>query len=181
MNQYNPNIHKRRSMRLKNYDYAQEGLYFITICCKDKMHFFGEIVDNKMILNDIGQVVEQCWHNIPSHFPNVVLHHFVVMPNHIHGVIEIIFNANHHSFMAKNDNLPQQSKQKIHGTSKTIGSIVRGFKTGVTQWARQNTDIYDIWQRNYHDHIIRNETSYLKICEYIENNPLKWQDDCFYS
>ncbi len=193
MNKYNPEIHKRRSIRLKDFDYGQEGLYFITICCQNREHLFGEIVEGEMQLNDIGRVAEQCWNAIPKHFENVSLHSFVIMPNHVHGIIEIITNvgAKHFSpennehwakhFSFENDEHWSKDISPLpKGTSKTIGSIVRGFKIGVTKWARQNTDIYQVWQRNYHEHIIRNENSYYRISEYIENNPKKWEDDCFY-
>ncbi|HDL5699813.1 TPA: hypothetical protein PXE99_001635 [Mannheimia haemolytica] len=179
MQKYQPEIHRRRSIRLKHYDYRSQGFYFITLCCKNKHHFLGEIVDDEMRLNKIGNIVRQCWEDIPDHFPNVSLHSFVIMPNHLHGIIEIVetVGANHH--------LPQCIRAKnvspLRGTSQTIGSIVRGFKIGVTKWVRQNTDISEIWQRNYYEHIIRNETSYFQIIEYIENNPLKWLEDCFYS
>ncbi len=193
MNKYNPEIHKRRSIRLKDFDYGQEGLYFITICYQNREHLFGEIVEGEMQLNDIGRVTEQCWNAIPKHFENVSLHSFVIMPNHVHGIIEIITNvgAKHFSpednehwtkhFSPENDEHWSKDISPLpKGTSKTIGSIVRGFKIGVTKWARQNTDIYQVWQRNYHEHIIRNENSYYRISEYIESNPKKWEDDCFY-
>ena len=82
--------HNRRSIRLKGFDYSQQGLYFITICCKDKKHLFGKIVNNEMQLSPVGKVAEQCWRDIPLHFENVALHPFVIMPNHIHGIIEIV-------------------------------------------------------------------------------------------
>src|ERR1035437_1338664 len=87
--QYNPKIHHRRSIRLKGYDYSQEGMYFITICVQDRECLFGEIVQQIMILNDAGKIAEQCWLSIPEHFPNAILHEYVVMPNHIHGIIEL--------------------------------------------------------------------------------------------
>ncbi len=181
MNKYNPEIHKRRSIRLKDFDYGQEGLYFITICCQNREHLFGEIVEGEMQLNDIGRVAEQCWNTIPKHFENVSLHSFVIMPNHVHGIIEIITNVGAKHFSPENnEHWAKDISPLPKGTSKTIGSIVRGFKIGVTKWARQNTDIYQVWQRNYHEHIIRNENSYYRISEYIESNPKKWEDDCFY-
>ncbi len=205
MNKYNPEIHKRRSIRLKNFDYSREGLYFITICCKNREHLFGEIVDGKMILNDIGEMAQICWNAIPEHFENVSLHSFVIMPNHVHGIIEIVTNVgakyfspenNEHCtkhfspehdehwakhFSSENDeHWAKDISPQPKGTSKTVGSIVRGFKIGVTKWVRQNTDIYQVWQRNYHEHIIRNENAYIKISEYIRNNPQKWDEDCFY-
>jgi putative transposase len=90
MNNYNPNIHHRRSIRLKGYDYSQEGLYFITINTKDRECLFGEIVDGKMVLNDAGKIANKCWLEIPKHFPDTVLHDHIVMPNHVHGIIELI-------------------------------------------------------------------------------------------
>src|SRR5690606_14547277 len=94
MNKYNPYKHHRRSIRLQGYDYSQEGLYFITICCQDRACLFGEIVDGEMICNDAGNIANQCWLDIPNHFPNMVLHEYVVMPNHIHGIVEIIGTDN---------------------------------------------------------------------------------------
>lgn len=89
MSKYNPNIHQRKTIRLKGYDYSQEGLYFITICTKNKECLFGNIANDVMILNDAGMAVEKCWYEIPNHFPNTKLHQMVVMPNHFHGIIEI--------------------------------------------------------------------------------------------
>lgn len=186
MMKYNPEIHKRHSIRLQGYDYSQQGLYFITICCKDKIHFFGEIVNGKIVLNEIGWIIYHQWLNTPNIRPNIKLYHFVVMPNHFHAVIEILFTTN-----------PLNIPNEFKSPSKTIGSIVRGFKVATMKQIKGLLDeryewrfsqlrhlpSFDttIWQRNYHDHIIRNETSYLKICEYIQNNPLQWELDCFYS
>ncbi|MFK8268422.1 transposase [Capnocytophaga cynodegmi] len=198
MKKYNPDKHKRRSIRLKGYDYSREGLYFITICCQNRAHYFGEIINEEMQLNEIGEIAQKCWRDIPNHFKNVLLHTFVVMPNHIHGIIEIVtpVGANQHlpynetvnQHLPHNEtanyHLPDENRGKdlspLRGTSNTIGSIVRGFKIGVTKWVRSNTNIHQIWQRNYYEHIIRNEASYFKIHEYIENNPAKWNEDCFY-
>lgn len=193
MQTYNPDIHHRRSVRLKNYDYGQEGLYFITICCIQKLHFFGEIDDGKMYLNDIGNIVQNEWLNTPNIRKNIKLHQFVIMPNHFHAIIEITENLN----VGANCNSPNDKCQIFNGTSNTIGAIVRGFKISVIKkikllneelanqdkWQKGELQFAptDIWQRNYHEHIIRDEKSYLLISEYIENNPLKWQDDCFYS
>src|SRR5690554_3448795 len=99
---YNPNIHHRRSIRLKGYDYSRAGLYFITICCQDRAHLFGRIVNGVMKLNDAGNVASQCWSDIPVHFPNAILHEYVIMPNHIHGIVELV-GANNHSPVLKMD------------------------------------------------------------------------------
>jgi len=176
---YNPAIHHRRSIRLKGYDYTQAGAYFLTICTHNRKCLFGEIVDGVMRLNDAGVMVEQCWHAIPEHFPYIVLDAFVVMPNHVHGILYI-----HDTPVGANNNspLPSEIPSAIppgmpHGTSKTVGSVVRGFKIGVTKWMRCHTTTHEVWQRNYHEHIIRDEHSLARIREYIVNNPLQWALD----
>lgn len=184
MNKYNPNIHHRRSIRLKGYDYSQAGLYFITICCQDRAYLFGNVVDGQMVLNDAGKIANDCWLEIPNHFPNAVLHEHIVMPNHIHGIIEIVVGAENfppdkigaNDTIGVNDGNGANDYSPLRSPSKTIGSIVRGFKIGVTKWMRQNTDVLYIWQRNYYEHIIRNEQSYQNISEYIINNPVKWSE-----
>ncbi len=179
---YNPNLHHRRSIRLKGYDYSQAGLYFITICINDRKCLFGKIENKKMILNDAGKIADECWSEIPNHFPNAVLHEHIVMPNHVHGIIEITKNNIGVVVGAENFQPLQQPQQ--HEFQKmiprSIGSMVKGFKIGVTKWFRKNTDIEKLWQRNYHEHIIRNEQSYQRISEYIINNPMNWKEDKFY-
>jgi REP element-mobilizing transposase RayT len=184
---YNPQIHHRKSIRLKGYDYAQPGLYFITVCCKDRVCLFGLVTESNMVLNNGGQIANQCWLDIPAHFPNDILHEYVVMPNHVHGIIELL-NVDDEMNIGANvgaKNLSplqqqQQTPQRFQSPSKTIGSVIRGFKTGVTKWFRSNTEIDTIWQRNYYEHIIRNEQSYQTISHYIINNPSKWNDDKFF-
>jgi len=191
---YNPAIHHRRSIRLKGYDYSKAGLYFITICTHNRECLFGEIIDQQMILNDAGKIADECWLRIPEHFPNAVLHEHVVMPNHVHGIIGL---ANHQHAAGVDDaagdfeplpdadlahveplSPPRNEYQKI--IPRSIGSIVRGYKIGVTKFFRANTDIYDVWHGNFHEHIIRNEQSYWRISEYIIDNPKVWKDDKFY-
>lgn len=164
----------RRSLRLQGYDYAQAGAYFVTICTQDRACLFGEVVDGKMLLNDAGQATEQCWRAIPDHFPHVVLDAFVVMPNHVYGILFIdgSVGANNHSPL----HLPVPQHLPC-GTAKTLGSIVRGFKIGVTQWFRGHAWPHAIWQRNYYEHIIRSEATLRAIREYIANNPLQWALD----
>lgn len=180
---YNPAIHHRKSIRLKGYDYAQEGFYFITICCQDRAQLFGKIEGTQLILNECGEIAHKCWLEIPEHFPNVALHDHIIMPNHVHGIIEIKFKSNHIenpppdlTTVGANDDSPLRSLNRVlpRSPSKTVGSIVRGFKIGVTKWMRQNTNVYKVWQRNYFDNIIRNEQSFDRISDYIRNNPKKW-------
>ena len=179
---YNPNIHRRKSIRLQGYDYSQAGLYFITICTNNRDCLFGQINDSKMILNYGGQVAEKCWSEIPLHFPNVVLHEYIIMPNHLHGMIQLSPINAHDTVGVENfqplHNEKQNQFQKI--IPHSIGSSVRGYKIGITKWFRENTDVHNIWQRNYYEHIIRNQESYEKISGYIISNPEQWQKDKFY-
>ena len=177
-NNYNPKIHHRRSMRLKDYDYTQNGYYFVTICAENKIEYFGEIIDGEMILSEIGKIANQCWLEIPEHFPDVSLDEYIIMPNHLHGVIAI---ENNNDFI-KNENpivgnknfcsLPWQTK-----LSRSLSSIIRGFKIGVTKWCRNNNHNEFQWQKSFYDHIIRDEKSLDEIRKYIVENPLKWELD----
>lgn len=158
---YNPNIHHRRSIRLKGYDYSKEGMYFITICTQNRENLFGEIIDNKMVLNTAGDMIEKIFITLSDEFPQIMLNQYVIMPNHFHAIISI------------ND-------------KKTVGNIVQSFKRQTTikyiNMVKQNLlPPFDkrIWQRNYHEHIIRNNDEYHRIAEYIQNNPTLWKNDCY--
>ncbi len=163
-----------RSTRLQTHSYSDPGTYFITLCTQNKSFLFGEIIDEKMQLNEIGKIVLICWNAIPTHFLHVELNEFVVMPNHIHGIIILTDFVGANNYSPANLNHPT-------GTSRTIGSIVRGFKIGVTK--KLNINFSDsrskksIWQRNYWEHIIRGEQDLNRIREYILNNPSKWELD----
>jgi REP element-mobilizing transposase RayT len=183
-------IKNRHSIRLKEYDYSKSGLYFVTICCENRKCLFGKIDDSQMVLNDAGVMANECWMDIPKHFPNTVLHEYAIMPNHVHGIIEITNTENSsipdisHKKRAKDVSPLRDSlvSQMFCGTSKTIGSIVRGFKIGVTKWLRNNLSSQypqnqSVWQRNYYEHIISNEQSYQNITNYIINNPSTWKQD----
>ena len=197
---YNSNIHHRRSIRLKGYDYSQAGLYFITICCQSRNCLFGEISTVAMSdvgtrqgvsLTTIGQIANEYWLEIPQHFPNVVLHEHIVMPNHVHGVIEITGVAIHDDMSAPvvvgtshgmSLQQPPQPNQNQFGKpiSGSISIIVNQYKSSVKRWCNKNGHDYFKWQSRFHDHIIRNEQSYQNISEYIINNPVKWKDDKFF-
>ncbi len=172
MTRYDPDRHHRRSIRLKGYDYTQPGAYFITICAHQRAHLFGRVVDGEMVLNALGEIARQCWLAIPNHFPQARLDEFVIMPNHVHGIVWIVNNVGTRNFSP-----PPSPDQRPRGTSKTVGSIVRGFKIGVTKWARQHTDVYTVWQRNYYEHIIRDDRALYAIRQYIRDNPLRWHLD----
>ena len=185
-------IHHRRSIRLKGYDYTQNGCYFLTICTRNRECLFGEIQNANMFLSNIGEKVRVCWQEIPNHFPQIVLHDYVIMPNHVHGIIEINnpqssgsnmgmctdavggVGANNYSPLRSSTN-PASLSSRPNGTSRTVGSVVRGFKIGVTKRVG-----FSPWQRNYYEHIIRNSVAYNHIVQYMAQNPMKWEEDCFY-
>ena len=163
----------RKLNRLNWYDYSQNGWYFVTICTKDRKEWFGEIQSQKMILNKIGNIVKKCFLEIPEHFSDVKLDEYVVMPNHIHGIIVInksVGNSHGHS-LQKNEWHCQRMKM-------TLPNVINGFKSSATRIIRQKHDNFlFVWQKSFHDHIIRNEKSLNNIHQYIINNPLKWETD----
>ena len=174
-------VRNRRSVRLRGYDYSQAGAYFITICAQNRHCLFGSITEGAVVLNDAGRAVADCWLQIPDHFPNVELDEWVVMPNHIHGIV-VIVRANNHSPVQSNDYSPLPANAPHPtGTARTIGSMVRGFKIGVTKWYRQRSVTSKIWQRNYWDHIIRNESELIRIRRYILDNPMQWEQDALHA
>ena len=275
MNRYNPDFHHRRSIRLKGYDYSLEGLYFITICCQNRICRFGTIENGKMILNEYGIIAHNEWVNTPKIRPNVELGEFIIMPNHIHGIIAItdrppIGRGELHSPLLDSDdiikgvcktpqpdvgitgeyqkgvgktpipgvgnmgeynrgecNSPQpdvgitgeyhrgvgktpqpgvgitgeyhrgecnspipdvcnrgecnrgECNSPLRSPSQTVGAIVRGYKSSVTKQLGLLGFNEKLWQRNYYEHIIRNDQSFQNITEYIITNPLKWDNDTF--
>ncbi|HOV71833.1 MAG TPA: transposase [Dysgonamonadaceae bacterium] len=181
---YNPDNHHRRSIRLQGFDYSQAGFYFITLCTQNREYLFGEILNGEIRLNEFGKIAYQCWLEIPNHFPNVQLDECVIMPNHIHGIIELkdignieIGVQNFEPQRFEPQRFEPQRNEYQHIIPRSIGSIIRGFKIGVTKGLRQNTDIYVVWQRNYYECIIRNEVELNRIRQYIINNPKKWKTD----
>jgi len=157
---------KRKPNRLRDYDYSQEGYYFITICTRGRKEFFGDIREGKIDLNRFGETVNQCWYDLPRHYPNSSLDSFVIMPNHIHGIIVI-----------DNDDVVGNGLKPFptHGLSE----IIRGFKTFSSRKINEKIEIDNKfqWQKSFYDHIIRGERSLDLIREYIQNNPLKWDLD----
>ncbi|MCG2720893.1 MAG: hypothetical protein L6290_02600 [Thermodesulfovibrionales bacterium] len=181
---YNPEIHHRRSIRLKGHDYSQTGAYFVTVCSLNKECMFGEIKHGTAGLNEYGEMVMKCWNEIPGHFINVECDEFVVMPNHIHGVIFINNCRGEVSspFSSDSDTIKftQQGGETPPLLRKiTLGQIVAYFKYQTAKTINQirNTLGTSIWQRNYYEHIIRDDRELQAIREYIRYNPLKWNDD----
>jgi putative transposase len=258
MNKYNPKIHHRRSIRLKGYDYTQEGLYFITICCQDRACLFGRFENMQMQCNDAGQMIEKWYRALETKFPDIKCHEMIVMPNHIHFIIENvgavvgadprvcpIDDSNLNSpiipgeivradpRVCPNDESIDDSTiipgeivradprvcpndETIDDMGEHVGSplrvchndesfnhptgiqgehvgsplhrVVQWFKTMTTNeyirgvknlgWAPFNGKL---WQRNYYEHIIRDDLSYQRISDYIRNNPAQWDNDALYS
>ncbi|MBK7888536.1 MAG: transposase [Bacteroidetes bacterium] len=174
---YIPHLHHRRSIRLKGYDYSQEGLYFITICQQDRECLFGEIVDGEMLLNDAGKMVDDVWLKIPERFPHVLLHEYIIMPNHFHAILEILGSAP--AVRATLVVAPDKAAAlgDILGAFKSISTVeyIQGVKK--CGWPTFNGKL---WQRDFFDHIIRNERSFHRISRYILNNPKNWKGDKFY-
>lgn len=164
-------------MRLRDYDYRQSGVYFITVCTHQHISLFGQIADGEMVLNQLGQVVNSEWLHVARARTNVFLDNYVIMPNHLHGIV-IIENARVESTRdsAKNGN--------CSGTlpSGSLGAIVGHFKAAVSRRAKAlGLDCSQrIWQRNYYEHIIRNEKSLNEIRKYILENPARWSEDELY-
>lgn len=157
-------------MRLQGYDYTFPGAYFVTMVTQLRECLFGEVVDSEMQVNQFGIIVDQAWMDLPSHYPQVTLEVFVVMPNHVHGIVVI------NECRGGSQTRPYRMIQ--HG----LPEIVRAFKSFSAMRINQlqKRDRVAVWQRSFYDHIIRNEQDFRNNWEYIHNNPQKWQDDEFH-
>ena len=167
------------SSRLNEWDYSTAWWYYITLCTKNFKYWFGEIKNGKMLLNDLGKIIEEEWLKTKEIRTNVDLDYYVIMPNHIHGIIQIIGNQDHgRGTMLRTPTAEQYGKR----VSNSIPTIVRSFKAVVT---KQINEIRQspgdrIWQKNYWEHVIRNEQDLHRIRNYIINNPLKWPSDKYF-
>lgn len=191
---YDPKIHHRRSIRLKGYDYSQNGAYFITLCAQDRKPIFGKIVDREMQLNQFGIIARDEWLKTSEMRQNIEMDEFVVMPNHMHGIIVIDDGAGRDTLqrVPTEGRVPTQGRVPMveqfgKPTFNTIPTILRGYKGAVTKQINTlqiDAGVYNmperIWQKNYYEHVIRNETSLNKIREYITSNPLNWKDDDYH-
>lgn len=158
---------QRKSPRLQGYDYSSDGMYFVTICTYQRELMFGDVFNGEMQLSDIGELAEWHWNDLPNHFSSVELDMFVVMPNHVHGIIIITDGM---------DAIPTvQSKRP------TLGTIVGTYKAAVTRQARRKLNFMSrIWQSSYYDHIIRKESNLSYIRRYVLYNTAKWEEDGFH-
>ncbi|MCF6178868.1 MAG: transposase [Geopsychrobacter sp.] len=210
MMKYQPEIHHRRSLRLKGYDYAQAGFYFVTICAHARQCLFGEIVDSKMQENDYGRIVKAEWMRSADIRAEIELGEFVVMPNHLHGIVSIIANdriddgkgdrsvalyGRHRGIgHCQGDRFAGDRPGSKAGSkagdwpvaptvagpgAKSLGALLAGFKSAVTKRINtlRNAAGVPVWQRNYYEHIIRNEADYARIVEYVATNPQRWIKD----
>mgnify|MGYP000985317095 FL=1 len=249
MNQKFQNKYRIPSVRAPWWDYGANAAYFITICTRNREHYFGKMIQNTMHLTEIGKQAEMCWNAIPEHFPFVILDEFVVMPNHIHGIlvfdksnamVAVVETQNFASLQTDQTNPtnqtdptnptnpinpinptdptnqinptnpinpidptnptdptnqinptnpidspdpgipnnPPSTKNKFGPQSQNLGSVVRGFKIGVTKFTNNNNLEFG-WQPRFHDHIIRNEAEFQRIKHYIATNPQNWDNDKF--
>ncbi len=220
MTPYDPQTHHRRSMRLKGYNYAQPGAYFITLVTYQRQEIFGRIVDGDMELSALGQIAHHEWVRSSAIRQEIHLHEdeFVLMPNHIHGIVWIVgtdvgadsvrpnhdvrpnpgVRPNHDIHFL--DGLPIDAKGAYPAplpdpdillpvgadgvrpnpgvrVPRSLSSFIAGYKAAVTSRAHRELNMTGIWQRNYYDHIIRAESEFIQIRQYIDANPLRWQDD----
>ena len=170
---------QRKSIRLKEYDYTTKNLYFITICTHNHEHLFGKIIDGNIRLNDLGRIAEKEWLKTKEIRKNITIDYYVVMPNHIHGIINIIdtIQADH----VESDTEHRVPTYERFGRSipNSISTIIRSYKSAVTKKINELRKTYKkkIWQSRFYDRIIRNENELNKIRKYILNNPLKWHYD----
>ena len=181
---------KRKTIRLKNYNYAQEGAYCVTVCVNNYRCIFGDVIDKKMMLNKYGEMVDKLWNKIPEHFPHATLDEHVVMPNHIHGIIKIgrgtACRALYDETFWVCENKTFQGTACRAPTIECFGkptpgslpTIIRSLKSATTKHINQMTrrPSARLWQRNYYEHIIRNESELNRHREYIMNNPVRWEN-----
>lgn len=160
---------KRKSNRLKEYDYSKTGYYFVTLCTENGKEYFGKIENGKMVLSQYGEIAEKFWKEIPEHYDKVEMDEYVIMPNHIHGILII---NNEKEIRTERCSVPTNTKRPYGLLSK----IIKSFKNAVIMEVLRKLDDRNFgWQRSFYDHVIRNEESLYEIRKYIAQNPLKWE------
>jgi putative transposase len=182
----NPNLHHRRSIRLKGHDYGQAGEYFVTIRTHERGNVLGAIQNEKVVLSETGMIAQEEWIRTSAVRPDVELDEFVIMPDHIHGVlvlhddrkgVQVFVRANSNSPIRESE--PSPGRTPIRSPSRTVGAIIRGFKGATTKRVNElfGTPGRPLWQRNYYEHVIRDEKDLDRIREYIRLNPERWDVD----
>jgi putative transposase len=172
----NSGENRRRSIRLVAYNYSLPGAYFVTICIKDRKSILGNIKNGNVDLSPIGEIAHQCWKEIPNHFNYVELDAYIVMPNHLHGIIILNKDCRGVQLNARKKKTSNFYKS-ISPERVTLSVIIRTYKAAVTTKCRKRKYHFLEWQRNYYEHIVRNEDVLSRIREYIVNNPLQWKFD----
>ena len=179
---------ERRSNRLKGYDYSQPGGYFVTICTMNKTNNLGNVEDGRVILSFTGKTVEACWLGIPKHFPDLFLDEWVIMPNHMHGIIFILDAGRGEAFAEDPNQMMRRTanasplRHPKGTTPSSLGAIIQNFKSISTRKVNQlhDTPGNPLWQRGFYDRVIRNEKELDRIRRYIAENPLKWVLDPYH-
>lgn len=178
------NKYRVESIRLKNWDYASNGYYFVTICTKNRVNFFGEIINDEMILSDIGKIAYQYWSEIPNHFPNVVIDEFIIMPNHVHGII-VINNDDVETCHGRSLHHPPNHGMSLHKPQtnqfskpikNSLSMIINQYKGSLKRYCNKNNIFFE-WQPRFYENIVKDEISLNNIRNYIKNNPLNWDKD----
>ncbi len=180
MTRDDPGMHRRRSIRLPGYDYAQLGAYFVTICTHNRECVLGEVADGRVILSPFGEVADVCWRDLPSHFSGLLLGPVVIMPNHLHGIIVLVGATHASPLRVGSDASPHAVVTPAHGPRPgSVGAIVASFKSATTRRVNlaRGTPGASFWQRGYYEHVIRDEGDFEKIEAYITKNPLSWELD----
>lgn len=187
------NKYRIESTRAQWWDYGWNGAYFITICTANRKHYFGKIIDGTVHLSQVGVIADILWHEIPNHASFVKLGDFVVMPNHIHGILildkpgndsnnteqtETMHASSLHASSLSKETTKNEQMAKISPKSNSVSTIIRSYKSAVTKHANR-LGLENGWQSRFHDRIIRNEEEYQRISDYIINNPAKWNADKF--
>lgn len=203
---YIPDKHRRRSIRLRVHDYGSPGVYFVTICSKNRECIFGEIVDGEMRPNDVGETVRACWEEVPAHFPHIRLDGFVVMPNHVHGIIVLKgmpdnqvatcagadqgdadqegaactpANQEGAACCAPTNSNDNSSNSTNKPTPGSLSAVIRSFKSAATKRINKlwGCPSGSVWQRNFYERVLRDKNEFLKAKRYIAGNPSKWEAD----
>ena len=171
---FDPSVHHRRSIRLKDYDYSQAGAYFVTINTYELQHIFGEVGPDGVTLNELGMIVAECWEEIPAHYSAVELDAFVVMPNHVHGII-VINDVGAIAQWATHAS-PVQTEGVRGPKPSSIGAIVGQFKSATSRKinATRHTNIPPVWHRNFYERVIRGDREHSSNWDYIVGNPGRW-------
>ena len=153
----------RKPNRLKDYDYSSNGYYFVTICTHNKAHIFGSVIDGKVQINQFGCIAAEELENIVCHYEMVSVDKYVVMPNHVHEIIVI------------------NNEERSRPFPTALPTVIGLYKSGVSKRIHQISPNLNLWQKSFYDHIIRDENEYLRVWKYIDENPLKWETDEYYT